>query len=297
MLAVELHRSDYHTAVKPGRDGNYICWNHCGLLDLKLTAAGGVAPNCGRPEGVQVWNQDCNDRTSVYDYGESPETLAEAYSVRLWSDRHWELMARSMDLLAGLGVQIAQIPVVDKTRLGNEEGMVTWVKKPDGKFDYDYSLVEKYLKLVKKHLGVPKFVVLCVYHPAGWHPAKPDQENTVTVLDPQTGQREHLQVPIFGTDENKEFFAPVLLGLKERLAKEGMEKSLVIGQLTEGIPGDSLFKEFSDILARIWPNAAARPSVTSWIFAIAGRMGRPACTRTTTAGRRFLSGCSRWPAR
>ncbi len=75
VLAVELHRSDYHTAVKPGRDGNYICWNHCGLLDLKLTAAGGAAPNCGRPQGVQVWNQDCNDRTSVYDYGDPNEEL------------------------------------------------------------------------------------------------------------------------------------------------------------------------------------------------------------------------------
>ncbi len=153
-----------------------------------------------------------------------------------------------MDLLPQLGNQIAQIPVVDKTRLGNEDGMVTWVKKPDGTFDYDYSLVEQYLKLVKKHWACRSSSCSVSITPPAGMPAKPDQENTVTVLDPQTGQREHLQVPVFGTEESKKFLAPVLLGLKERLAKEGMEKSLVMGQLTEGIPGESLFKEFSDIL-------------------------------------------------
>ena len=54
---------------------------------------------------------------------QSPETLRQALRRSgLWSDRHWELMARSTGLLAGLVVPDRQIPVVDKTRLGQRGG-------------------------------------------------------------------------------------------------------------------------------------------------------------------------------
>ncbi|HET6427869.1 MAG TPA: glycoside hydrolase domain-containing protein [Phycisphaerae bacterium] len=186
-------------------------------------------------------------RTFVGIY-QSPTAIALTYQVPEWSERHWQLMEPSMALLGQLGNQLVQIPVVDQTRLGNDDGMVTWVRDAEGRFDYDYSVVERYLKLVRKYMGPPKFVVLHVFHPGGWTPAGPKQENTVTVLDSKTGQREHLQVPQFGTEEAKTFWTPVLLGLKERLAKEGMEKSLVLGSLTEGNPTAAEFKTFSDIL-------------------------------------------------
>jgi hypothetical protein len=53
VLAVELHRSDYQTAVKPPKEGHYNCWKHCGLLDLKLsqrvfTLAGEVTAKAGK---------------------------------------------------------------------------------------------------------------------------------------------------------------------------------------------------------------------------------------------------------
>jgi hypothetical protein len=191
---------------------------------------------------------DTKDFRTFVGLFQSATTLALQYNVPEWSDKHWELMERSMDLLGQLGNQMVHVPVVEKTRLGNEEGMVTWIKKPDGTFDYDYAVVERYLKLVKKHMGVPKFVVLHVFQPGGWGPQKPKQENTVTVLDPKTGQREHLQVPEFGTEESKKFWTPVLMGLKGCLAKEGMEKSLVLGQVCEGEATPAEHKVFSDIL-------------------------------------------------
>lgn len=209
-------------------------------------------------------------RTFVGVY-QSPTVVAATYNVKEWSDRHWELMERSMELLGGLGNQFVQIPIVDQTRVGNDDGMVTWIrnqKTEDGRqktggeknltpetlnlnpesFSYDYSVVERYLRLVRKHMGAPKFVVLHVFHPGGWTAKGPKQENTVTVLDAKTEQREHLQVPEFGTEESKAFWTPVLMGLKERLAKEGMEKSLVLGSLTEDNPTAPELKVFSDIL-------------------------------------------------
>ena len=43
----------------------------------------------------------------------------------------------------------------------------------------------------------------------------------------------------------------MLLGLKERLAKEGMEKKPCHGPVDRGRSGEALFKEFSEILDRM----------------------------------------------
>ena len=45
---------------------------------------------------------------------------------------------------------LVNINVVDKTQFGNPEGMVTWVAKPDGSFDYDYSVFDRYIALAKE---------------------------------------------------------------------------------------------------------------------------------------------------
>jgi len=77
VLAIEVRRSDYHPAAagflkRKGRQQ----WLPCGLGELRLDAVGsGVTPNCGRPEGVQVWNMDRNDRIGGLEYGDPNEPL------------------------------------------------------------------------------------------------------------------------------------------------------------------------------------------------------------------------------
>ncbi|MCG3179135.1 MAG: hypothetical protein BIFFINMI_01466 [Phycisphaerae bacterium] len=189
--------------------------------------------------------RDWHTFTGVY---QSPTDISYTYDEPMWSERHWKLEERSLSLVGELGSQMVQIPVVDMTRLGNEDGWLTWVKKDDGSYDYDWTVIDRYLGLVKKHLGAPRFVVLHVYHPSGWGGDKTQQENTVTVLDPKTGQKSHVQVPEFGGDEGRKFWTPVMVGLREHLAKVGMGDSLVMGSLTEGNPPDAVFKMFADIL-------------------------------------------------
>jgi len=186
-------------------------------------------------------------RTFVGIY-QSPTAVALTYDVPMWSERHWRLVTRSLQLLGQLGNRMVQIPVVDRTKLGNDEGMVRWVRKPDGSFDHDFSLVERYLKLVKRHVGVPKFVVLFVWHAGGWRAAGPKQKNTVTVVDKATGKREPMQVPEFGTPEAKAFWSPVLLGLKKRLADAGMGDAFCLGSVAERYPSPAVSKMFTEIL-------------------------------------------------
>jgi len=82
VLAVELHRSDYHPiatkfwAVNGQSRDLMSVWTPCGLSELRLSADGtGIETNAHRPGAVQVWNQDGNDRTTASDYGDPTEPL------------------------------------------------------------------------------------------------------------------------------------------------------------------------------------------------------------------------------
>ncbi len=186
-------------------------------------------------------------RTYVGVY-QSPTSLALRYRVPEWSEEHWKYMEMSFELLGQLGNKLVNIPLSDQTQFGNDEGMVYWVRKADGSFDYDFSVFDRYIRLVKKHLGVPDFVALQLWHSGGWEARKADQQNTVTVVDKATGKREHLQVPPFGTEESKRFWKPVLDAIRERLAKQGMEEAMCLGILSDGTAPSSVFKEFDELM-------------------------------------------------
>jgi hypothetical protein len=179
---------------------------------------------------------------------QSPTTVAYRYKVPEWSEEHWKLMDKSFALLGELGGTLVNIPLVDKTQFGNDEGMVFWLRQADGGYKHDFAVFDRYLKLVKKHLGTPKYVALHLWHPGTWHMRPPDSENTVTVVG-EDGKREHVQVPRFGTDESKKFWKPVLEECRARLAKEGMEKSMCLGILCDATAQPEVFKQFDEI----WP--------------------------------------------
>ncbi|MHC4716913.1 MAG: hypothetical protein ACYS5V_08085, partial [Planctomycetota bacterium] len=77
VLAVQVHRSDFDpAAAKYLRKYTRAAWNPLAVTALRLEAEGrGIAANTSRPAGVQVWNQDRNDRTGPDDYGDPCEPL------------------------------------------------------------------------------------------------------------------------------------------------------------------------------------------------------------------------------
>ena len=179
---------------------------------------------------------------------QSPTSLALKYNVKEWSEEHWKLMEKSFALLARAGNRLVNVTVVDQTQFGNEDGMITWVRKPDGTFTYDFTVFDRYMDLAQKQFGALDFVAMHVWHSGGWETRKADQENTVTVVDEKTGQREHLQVPTFGTEESKKFWKPLLDATQARLAKRGLEKAMILGILSDGTAPTEVFKAFNEIM-------------------------------------------------
>ncbi|MDD4888746.1 MAG: DUF6067 family protein, partial [Phycisphaerae bacterium] len=217
--------------------------------EMKVSAAG-LAETIV-PVEVTVANWAIPDpkqfRTYVGIY-QSPTTVALQYKVDEWSEQHWKLLEKSFAMLSLVGNRIVNIPLVDRTQFGNDEGMVYWIAKPDGTYDYDFSVFDRYVQMTKKYFGAVDFVALHVWHASGWEVRRADQENTVTVIDKATGRREHKQVPAFGTEESKKFWKPVLDAIRERLAKEGLDKAMCLGILSDGTAPPEVFKAFDAII-------------------------------------------------
>ena len=90
--------------------------------------------------------------------------LARYYGVELWSDEHFEILEKAIQTLAELGQKSAMILLGDCPWRGwgcylmpstpaelYEYSMARVVKKADGSFLYDFSAVERYVKLCEKY--------------------------------------------------------------------------------------------------------------------------------------------------
>jgi hypothetical protein len=185
--------------AKPGAYAGQLTVSAPGNTDIKvsvkLEVANWTAPSPG-------------ERRTWLELIESPDTLAAEYNVPLWSDKHWDLIARSMSLLGEAGSRILYIPLVSHTNAGNEESMVRWIRKGDNQCDFDFTVMDKYLDLAIKNMGKPKLVVFNVYDRYLTRPGaggRDFQTQTglrvaaagpiVTQLDPATGKTRQSILP------------------------------------------------------------------------------------------------------
>ena len=224
--------------------------------------------------------------TTVVDLMQSPESVAMQYGVEPYSDKHWPLLEKSLALAGYAGNWTIYIPLICQSNQGNEQSMVRWVKQPDGTYMQDYSVMEKYLDLVEKHMGRPRVVILYA-----WDIAQGGQRNRVedavvkdgdyydgnkgwglrarieagqvpvTELDPATGKTTTLLLPPYTDPAAMGLWKPVATEVRARLAKRGLEKALVLGLASDGCPS----KEIVEMLAQIYPKTTwARCGHVEW---------------------------------
>ena len=194
---------------------------------------------------------DPADYATWVDLVQSPDTLALEYGVPLWSDRHFEMIARSMKYLGEAGGRILYVPLIAHTNLGNLETMVRWVKRGEDKYEYDFTIMDKYLDAAEKGGVRPKVVVLNIWDlytfgkggkavrfvdaEAGGVARTGGGEKgpLVTVVDPATNKVENVYLPTYSDPASKALWKPLFAALRERLRKRGLEGAMMIGMISD----------------------------------------------------------------
>ncbi|HUT32515.1 MAG TPA: glycoside hydrolase domain-containing protein [Planctomycetota bacterium] len=188
---------------------------------------------------------DPNAFTARMDIVESPESLAMAYGVELWSDAHWKLLDQAFALLKPLAVKTVYLTAIRRTHWGNEHAMVRWARGKDGELEPNFDIAEKYLDVATKHLGKVPGVILCCWEPmssmghaggAGNADRTNDKPILYTLWDPATGGLKDRVGPAWGTPEAREFWAKFNRGILPLLKKRGLESSTLYGLVGDARP-------------------------------------------------------------
>lgn len=217
---------------------------------------------------------DPSQFTAWVDAVQSPDTLALEYETPLWSDRHWDLMARSFDLLGALGNKVVFVPLLARTNSGNEESLVRWVDRGGGRYDPDFTIMDRYLDLWERRVGPPSIVVLNVWEiyfsdnkqlKPGFDAGELSKETLaakeaakergpcVTVLDPATGRAEQRFLPRMDTPEGRAPWPAMIRGTLERLARRGWGDRVMFGLMSDAWPSKTEVAFYTEAAGRPIP--------------------------------------------
>jgi hypothetical protein len=218
---------------------------------------------------VQDWTlPDPQDYRTWMDFIQSPDTLAVEYKTPLWSPKHWELIGRSFRFISDTGGRTVYVPLICHTNLGNEQSMVRWLRKADGTYEYDFSIMDKYLDLAEKNLGRPKLVILQVWDiclsqdslkRGLWgdnmggkevREARTDLLNKgprVTAFDAATEKLDMVTLPRYEDAASKALWKPLMDELRRRMAKRGLDKSMMLGLMPDLWPNKDEVAFWQDI--------------------------------------------------
>lgn len=195
---------------------------------------------------------------------QSPETLAAEYEVPMWSERHWDLVAQSFRLVSDSGSRVAYVPLIAETNFGHQESMVRWVRKDDGSYSYDFSLMDKYLDVAEKNLGPLKMVVFPVwevymvqqdqYQGRPYHKEFMEKNNrfigkgpVVTLWNKADGKTENIGLPAYADPASQALWKPLFDQLRARIAKRGSGIKTLVGMMNDACPSKDELAFFADI--------------------------------------------------
>lgn len=175
---------------------------------------------------VNDWTlPDPKDYRTFVDLIQSPESVAMRFKLPLWSAEHFRRMEKSFRLLAEIGNKSVYLPLITCTHFGNSESMLRFVRQGDGPLAPDFDVIDRYLDLADRTQGKPSVVVLYLWDVY----TSQDHTPLVTELDPASGKTKEVEAPKYATAEGKAFWGPAIKQLRERLARRGLDKELVIG--------------------------------------------------------------------
>ena len=151
------------------------------------------------------------------DMWQNPYAVARYHQVKPWSKKHWQFLKQLMLMLANAG-QKTITATVNKQPWGTQtedpyESMVTWVKKTNGTWVYDYFVFDKWVNFMMG-LGIKKQINCYSMVPWG---------NEFYYLDEQKNKEIKIEA-IPGSPEYINLLTPFLKSFKAHLLKKGWYK-------------------------------------------------------------------------
>lgn len=246
-----------------------------GLYRGKVTVWAAGQKDVEVPLEIQVadWDlPDSRDFTTFMNIVESPDSVALQYGVPMWSDAHWKLLDETFSLLGRIGAKQVYVPLVRRTHFGNEHAMVRWVRQADGSLQPDFSIVERYLDLALKHLGKVPVVCFNIADTTAEH----KQGMLYTEADAKTGQLKEAVGPAWGTPQSQAMLKGLLEGLKQVMAKRGMESSMMLGMnASSGAAGPQAHPQTLADIQAVCPQAQWVRVSHYWFGQAENRPGQP----------------------
>jgi len=242
--------------------------------DLRLTAKGQEPISVPvRLEVVDWCLPDPQDYRTWVELIQSPDTLAVEYDLELWSEEHWDLIGKSLRFLRDVGSRILYVPLLAETNFGNAESMVRWVERGNGKYEFDFSIMNRYLDMAEEHMGIPKIVVFNVWDVYVGSRSKLGNSSSsgeqraleylakkgaplgdgpiVTVLDPATSAARNVELPTYSDPSVAPTWKRLFSELTEAMRERGLEDTMMLGVVTDSRPTREEVEFFADVAAGI----------------------------------------------
>ena len=164
------------------------------------------------------------------DLWQNPWVVAWKNNLKPWSEEHKSLLKKHLQLYADAGGKYITTYAVNSpwsdNSYYNEGGMITWIKRADNSWKFDYTIFDEYVRLAMS-VGIDKAITVYTPVPGGYRFNYTDEKtgNNIIVSWPPGSKEFKTYWNIFLTDlkkhlEQKGWFEKTYIGINENLLDE-----------------------------------------------------------------------------
>lgn len=197
---------------------------------------------------------DPKDWVSWISLWNSPESVAYQYGAEPWSDRHLELLGKSLDLMGRLGNDTLYITAIRDTLHSARRSIIVFRRDAE-RLVPDFTFFDKYVDLYARRAAAPKALVLYVWEHhlnRGKYTGKAVSraETLPIVVRSPDGQLAPAEAPMYGEPGSEATWRMVVEGVRARVAKLGWDRTAIwLGVASDYRPT----KQTVDLFKRIAP--------------------------------------------
>ena len=148
------------------------------------------------------------------DLWQHPYSVARMHEVEPWSEAHWALLRPLTQMLADAGQKVITTTITHRPWGGQTldpfESMVSWVKKENGSWEFDYTLFDNWVEFMMS-FGIDKQIN--AYSLLPW-------TSEVMYLDEASGSYVTVEVEP-GSEEYVELWSPFIVDFRAHLEEKG----------------------------------------------------------------------------